>query len=205
MVLRSKGSYESWQSDSNRNAARQRPLVSLLSEPAIFPSGPVLSGQHGQLGLAMQLRHAQRRLLARCPLRYYSISAVSAKNSVSTPDAVAASGTSAPPRARRPLASSFGGISIRTSVFASLVSILIFSQKMSRFPPNHKVIAAEQTNPVRAPLIPPSLVYSTQTFQHELVIPSPPIHPVHTSKIAIGQPAGLQDLPGQIGVTALSR
>ncbi|KAI9438438.1 hypothetical protein BJY52DRAFT_1421484 [Lactarius psammicola] len=54
----------------------------------------------------MQLHHAQRQLLSRCSLRYYSASAVSG-------DAVAASGTSVPPRLRRPSASSFGGISIQ--------------------------------------------------------------------------------------------
>ncbi|KAH9041338.1 hypothetical protein EDB85DRAFT_1922541 [Lactarius pseudohatsudake] len=51
------------------------------------------------------LHHAQRQLLSRCSLRYYSASAVSG-------DAVAASGTSVP-RTRRPSASSFGGISIQ--------------------------------------------------------------------------------------------
>ncbi|KAH8987758.1 hypothetical protein EDB86DRAFT_3104941 [Lactarius hatsudake] len=51
------------------------------------------------------LHHAQRQLLSRCSLRYYSVSAVSG-------DAVAASGTSGSPRTRRPSASSFGGISI---------------------------------------------------------------------------------------------
>ncbi|KAI9444529.1 hypothetical protein H4582DRAFT_1909483 [Lactarius indigo] len=59
------------------------------------------------------LHHAQRQLLSRCSLRYYSVSAVSG-------DAVAASGTSVPPRVRRPSASSFGGISIRTLAFSSL-------------------------------------------------------------------------------------
>ncbi|KAH9059121.1 hypothetical protein EDB87DRAFT_830261 [Lactarius vividus] len=51
------------------------------------------------------LHHAQRQLLSRCSLRYYSVSAGSG-------DAVAASGTSVP-RTRRPSASSFGGISIQ--------------------------------------------------------------------------------------------
>lgn len=59
----------------------------------------------------MQLRQAQRQLLSRCTLRYYSAGAVSG-NSAS--DVVAAAGTSVSPRLKRPLASSFGGISIRT-------------------------------------------------------------------------------------------
>ncbi|KAH9166895.1 hypothetical protein EDB89DRAFT_2000710, partial [Lactarius sanguifluus] len=55
------------------------------------------------------LHHAQRQLLSRSSLRYYSVNAVSG-------DAVAASGTSVPPRTRRPSASSFGGISIQNVV-----------------------------------------------------------------------------------------
>jgi hypothetical protein len=58
----------------------------------------------------MQLCYAQRQLLLRCSLRCYSAGAVSGN---SGSDAVVASGTSAS-RLRRPLASSFGGISIRT-------------------------------------------------------------------------------------------
>ncbi|KAH9070700.1 hypothetical protein EDB83DRAFT_2367667 [Lactarius deliciosus] len=57
------------------------------------------------------LHHAQRQLLSRCSLRYYSVSAVSG-------DAVAASGTSGSPRTRRPSASSFGGISIARSAMS---------------------------------------------------------------------------------------
>ncbi|KAH9980503.1 hypothetical protein BJV74DRAFT_104207 [Russula compacta] len=60
----------------------------------------------------MQLRHAQRRLLSRCTLRSYSVGAAPA-NGTSDADAIAASDAPVPPRLRRPLASSFGGINIK--------------------------------------------------------------------------------------------
>ncbi|KAI0253272.1 hypothetical protein BJV78DRAFT_1195510 [Lactifluus subvellereus] len=57
----------------------------------------------------MQLCQAQRQLLSRCTLRCYSVGS-------SASNVVAAAGTSVPPRLKRPLASSFGGISIQNVV-----------------------------------------------------------------------------------------
>jgi hypothetical protein len=71
-------------------------------------------GPRQLLYLLMQLRHAQRQLLSRCTLRWYSVGTVPAND---TSQSVPASGTPAsPPRLKRPLATSFGGISIGTSV-----------------------------------------------------------------------------------------
>lgn len=55
----------------------------------------------------MQLCHTHRQLLSRCTLRWYSIGTSS--------DAIAASDVQVPARLKRPVASTFGGINIRTS------------------------------------------------------------------------------------------
>jgi hypothetical protein len=55
----------------------------------------------------MQLCHTHRQLLSRCTLRWYSVGTSS--------DTVATSNGQVPPRLKRPLASTFGGINIRTS------------------------------------------------------------------------------------------
>jgi hypothetical protein len=71
-----------------------------------------------RLQLEMQLCHTHRQLLSRCILRWYSAGTGS--------DTISASDVQVPPRLKRPVASSFGGINIRTSrPLASPISISI--------------------------------------------------------------------------------
>ena len=67
---------------------------------------------------AMQLCHTHRQLLSRSTLRWYSVGTSS--------DAIAASDVQVPPRLKRPVASTFGGINIRTSC-------LLVSTNFNRF------------------------------------------------------------------------
>ena len=82
---------------------------SIVERPTERLGGP---GKSAKL-CPMQLGHAQaqRQLLSRCSLRWYSVGTLPANNS---PGAAAVSATPVPPRLKRPLASSFGGINIRT-------------------------------------------------------------------------------------------
>jgi hypothetical protein len=72
--------------------------------PCVPAQGPPFSRTNQQ----MQLSHSHRQLLSRCSLRWYSVPASNSS------DATAASGTLVPSRLKRPFASSFGGIDIRT-------------------------------------------------------------------------------------------
>ena len=97
----------------------------------------------------MQLCHTHRQLLSRCSLRWYSVGTSS--------DTTAASDVQVPPRLKRPVASTFGGINIRTSrlhVFPILLVFIpinphIILKKMSWCLRNHVSLVTKRKNPVR--------------------------------------------------------
>lgn len=118
---------------------KRRPMVVLSSsvEPgwsALLPpfaracrAAPVQGLSVGRLGLGdcrlqlqMQLCHTHRQLLSRCTLRWYSVGTSS--------DTIAASDVQVPARLKRPVASTFGGIDIRTSrlLYSSLQFLIVF-------------------------------------------------------------------------------
>lgn len=109
--------------------------------------------------LQMQLGHSHRQLLSRCTLRWYSAGTVPTNKSS---DATAASGTTPPSRLKRPLASTFGGIDIRTPcLFDSPISTDFHSHFTSFFPQKmlwclhkkpHKGFTTNQSGPVRVSL-----------------------------------------------------
>lgn len=81
-----------------------------------------------RLQLQMQLCHTHRQLLSRCISRWYSAGTGS--------DTIAPSDVQVPPRLKRPVASSFGGINIRTSQsrpLAAPISISIVFIPISPF------------------------------------------------------------------------
>lgn len=116
------------------NRPKIRPIVILSSSLSLSlhlqpeplgSAGPRLSrgfsGLWTSLVAKMHVCHTHRQLLSRCTLRWYSVGPSSA---------VAASEVQAPSRLKRPSASTFGGINIRTSrLFVSpnlIVSFLTF-------------------------------------------------------------------------------